>query len=157
MAEADKTAMNFAQTHAEGATQLPREQEQIAEERHHHKEEHHLHPEQHGNSHNASEPEKHHDGVSEKRRSISDVLHLPQHHHRHLAGEGDETHKKEKRASISENGPFYVVKDPETGMYITRPNPHWPEEDSWKRKNVRSGQGDDKVVAPGGLGGASFY
>lgn len=79
-----------------------------------------------------------------KRNSIADKLHLPYlHDKRDGAGE--------KRKSISDSGPFIVVQDPETGHAITKPNPHWPEEDSWKREKVRSGKGDSNVIAPGGM------
>jgi hypothetical protein len=87
-----------------------------------------------------------HDG---KRRSIIERLM----HHDHK----DHDSGKEKRNSIADSGPFIVVQNPETGHWVTKPNPHWPEEDSWKRENVRSGKGDGKVIAPGGIGGVSYF
>ena len=61
-----------------------------------------------------------------KRRSIADRLHLP---HR---GDHHKDKEQQEHKSVSADGPLQVVKDPTTGLFITRPNPHWPEEDSWK-------------------------
>lgn len=86
-----------------------------------------------------------------KRRSIAEMLHLP-HHSDHHKDKKQQAHKP-----ISADGPLQVVKDPRTGLFISRPNPHWPEEDSWKRENVRSGKGDSDVVPPSGVGGISYF
>ncbi|KAI7231829.1 hypothetical protein KC330_g6219 [Hortaea werneckii] len=86
-----------------------------------------------------------------KTRSIAGILHLP---HRG----GDHTDKEQQaHKSISADGPLQIIKDPRSGLFITKPNPHWPEEDSWKRENVRSGKGDSDVVPPSGVGGISYY
>ncbi|KAI7091855.1 hypothetical protein KC356_g79 [Hortaea werneckii] len=43
---------------------------------------------------------------------------------------GDHKDKElQAHKSISANGPLQVVKDPRTGLFITKPYPHWPEED----------------------------
>ncbi|KAI6840130.1 hypothetical protein KC340_g4215 [Hortaea werneckii] len=86
-----------------------------------------------------------------RRRSIADRLHLP---HR---GDAHKDKEQQARKSISADGPLQIIKDPSCGRFITKPNPHWPEEDSWKRENVRSGKGDSDVVPPGGVGGISYY
>lgn len=126
------------------STPLPKETEQLVREREeakHHKtlvQETKAQVETEGNGNGSG-----------KRRSIVDVLHLPHMHHK----EGG----KEKRKSISDSGPFVVEKNPVTGNYITKPNPHWPEEDSGTRENVRSGKGDSDVIVPGGMGNMSYY
>ncbi|EMC96458.1 hypothetical protein BAUCODRAFT_475611 [Baudoinia panamericana UAMH 10762] len=86
----------------------------------------------------------------ERKHSLSDMLAHPSHiPHPHLV--------HDPRASIANSSPLTVVRDPKSGDYITAPNPHWPEEDSWKRENVRSGRGDDSTIAPGGVGGVSYF
>ena len=67
------------------------------------------------------------------------------------------TDARERKKSIADGGPFLVEQNPETGNWITRPNPHWPNDDSWKRENVRTGKGDSNVIVPGGEGGVSYY
>ncbi|KAI7527638.1 hypothetical protein KC331_g16214 [Hortaea werneckii] len=86
-----------------------------------------------------------------KRHGIADMLHLP---HR---GDDHKDKEQQEHRSISADGPLQVIKDPRSGLYITRPNPHWPEEDSWKREDIRSGKGDSDVVPPSGMGGISYY
>lgn len=50
-----------------------------------------------------------------------------------------ETQKKEKRGSISDSGPFVFAFDPRSGKEILQRNPHWPNEDSWKREKEDEG------------------
>ncbi|KAI7158824.1 hypothetical protein KC349_g4640 [Hortaea werneckii] len=52
---------------------------------------------------------------------------------------------EEKKESISASGPYIFAFDPDTGTRRLMKNPHWPEEDSWKREQ-------DKPVVPGGAG-----
>lgn len=78
-------------------------------------------------------------------------IHEPEHAHnasKAVEGErrrsiGDNLFHHERRKSISDSGPLVVEQNPATGHYLAHKNPHWPEEDSWKRANVRSGSGDD--------------
>jgi len=119
------------------AEPLPREAEQQREE-----------ATQHNQAPAADTEAAENEGNKSKRRSIFNALHLP-----HLHKDG----KNSKSRSISDSGPLEVVQDPQAGRFIARPNPHGPEEDSWKREDVRSGKGDSDVVAPGGVGGVSYY
>ncbi|KAI7534680.1 hypothetical protein KC331_g12429 [Hortaea werneckii] len=86
-----------------------------------------------------------------KKRSIADRLYLP---HR---GDAHKDKEQQVHKSISADGPLQIVKDPRSGLFNNRPNPHWPEEDSWKRENVRSGKGDSDVVPPSGVGSISYF
>ncbi|KAI6911614.1 hypothetical protein KC318_g6840 [Hortaea werneckii] len=52
---------------------------------------------------------------------------------------------EEKKESISASGPYIFAFDPDTGTRRLMKNPHWPEEDSWKRET-------DKPTVPGGAG-----
>ncbi|KAI6795424.1 hypothetical protein KC363_g4323 [Hortaea werneckii] len=52
---------------------------------------------------------------------------------------------EEKKESISASGPYIFAFDPDTGTRRLMKNPHWPEEDSWKREK-------DKPTVPGGAG-----
>ncbi|KAI7159041.1 hypothetical protein KC316_g13729 [Hortaea werneckii] len=52
---------------------------------------------------------------------------------------------EEKKESISASGPYIFAFDPDTGTRRLMKNPHWPEEDSWKRE-------EDKPTVPGGAG-----
>ncbi|KAI7520998.1 hypothetical protein KC331_g19966 [Hortaea werneckii] len=52
---------------------------------------------------------------------------------------------EEKKESISASGPYIFAFDPDTGTRRLMKNPHWPEEDSWKREK-------DKPAVPGGAG-----
>ena len=58
----------------------------------------------------------------------------------HHDKDGDKNVVKEKKKSISDSGPFIFVYDPKTGKEILRKNPHWPNEDSWKREKEVEGQ-----------------
>lgn len=56
--------------------------------------------------------------------------------------------KTGRKSSIADSGPFTVEQD-RNGNYITKENPHWPNDDSWTRENVQDG--NDKTRIPGGL------
>ena len=45
-----------------------------------------------------------------------------------------------KKQSISESGPYVFAFDPNTGKEVLQKNPHWPNEDSWKRVEESKGQ-----------------
>ncbi len=47
---------------------------------------------------------------------------------------------KTKRGSISDSGPFIFAFDPRLGKEVLMRNPHWPNEDSWKREAETEGQ-----------------
>ncbi|KAI6854913.1 hypothetical protein KC343_g16408 [Hortaea werneckii] len=79
----------------------------------------------------ASEPSK-------RRASVLQRLKHPLHKEKKDAGE-------EKKESISASGPYIFAFDPDTGTRRLMKNPHWPEEDSWKREK-------DKPTVPGGAG-----
>lgn len=60
--------------------------------------------------------------------------------HRKSAADGvKDEEKKEKRKSISDSGPYIFVYDPNLGKEVMRKNPHWPNEDSWKRVDESKG------------------
>lgn len=50
---------------------------------------------------------------------------------------------KERKASLSDSGPYIVETDPDTGKTTCRVNPHWPYEDAWKTE----GQGFQGTTA----------
>ncbi|KAI7286337.1 hypothetical protein KC345_g1205 [Hortaea werneckii] len=79
----------------------------------------------------ASEPSK-------RRASVLQRLKHSLHKEKKDAGE-------EKKESISASGPYIFAFDPDTGTRRLMKNPHWPEEDSWKREK-------DKPTVPGGAG-----
>lgn len=59
----------------------------------------------------------------------------------HLPGHSKEAEGKEgKRESISESGPYIFAFDPKQGKEVLQKNPHWPNEDSWKREKEVDGQ-----------------
>ncbi|KAK0858493.1 hypothetical protein LTR87_017768 [Friedmanniomyces endolithicus] len=59
--------------------------------------------------------------------------------------------------SLSDSGPIELQTGSGTGRHLACVNPHWPEEDSYKRQNERDGNGEDPVVAPAGVGVVSSY
>lgn len=52
----------------------------------------------------------------------------------------DEGKEKPKKQSISESGPYIFAYDPRLGKEVLMKNPHWPNEDSWKREQETEGQ-----------------
>lgn len=52
------------------------------------------------------------------------------HHHHHDKGE-----EKTRKSSISDSGPYVFAFDPKQGKEVLVKNPHWPNEDSWKRED----------------------
>ncbi|KAK4542908.1 hypothetical protein LTR36_006097 [Oleoguttula mirabilis] len=40
-----------------------------------------------------------------------------------------------RKVSISDSGPYIFAFDPRSGTTVLQKNPHWPNEDSWKREN----------------------
>lgn len=48
--------------------------------------------------------------------------------------------KDSKKQSISESGPYIFAFDPKAGKEVLQKNPHWPNEDSWKRVEESQGQ-----------------
>jgi hypothetical protein len=75
------------------------------------------------------------DGVTtdhERRKSWFQKL-TPHHNH-------DPNKPKEKKKSIADSGPFIFVYSPALGKEVLMKNPHWPNEDSWKREKEAEGQ-----------------
>ncbi|TKA83878.1 hypothetical protein B0A55_00125 [Friedmanniomyces simplex] len=66
-------------------------------------------------------------------------------------------HGGHKHPSLSDSGPIVVQEDPSTGHHLAHVNPHWPEDDSWRRQKERDSSGEDPVVAPAGVGAVSSY
>lgn len=75
-----------------------------------------------------NEPVSHHHKSWFKRLSRSDK-----------SGEKKEKEKKKKK-SISDSGPYIFAFDPKSGKEVLQKNPHWPNEDSWKREKESEGQ-----------------
>lgn len=44
-----------------------------------------------------------------------------------------------RKSSISDSGPYTLVRDPVTGKEVLHRNPHWPNEDSWKKEKESEG------------------
>lgn len=62
---------------------------------------------------------------------------------RHLPGGSSKSHEskeKGKKDSISDSGPFIFAFDPAQGKEVLQKNPHWPNEDTWKREEETKGQ-----------------
>ena len=54
--------------------------------------------------------------------------------------ESGENEVRKKKGSISDSGPFIFAFSPELGKEVLQRNPHWPNEDSWKREEETKGQ-----------------
>lgn len=48
--------------------------------------------------------------------------------------------EKPRKSSISDSGPYIFAFDPRQGKEVLMKNPHWPNEDSWKREEESKGQ-----------------
>ena len=52
----------------------------------------------------------------------------------------DQDSEKPRKSSISDSGPYIFAFDPRQGKEVLMKNPHWPNEDSWKREEESKGQ-----------------
>lgn len=55
-------------------------------------------------------------------------------HGRHSADNEEVEGTSRRKASISDSGPFIFAFGPNTGTTRLQQNPHWPNENSWKRE-----------------------
>ncbi|KAK4495635.1 hypothetical protein PRZ48_012903 [Zasmidium cellare] len=87
-----------------------------------------LHDKEHDSAHH-----QHKEGLLGRLKS-----HLPGGHSKETSSEGSV--KEGKRESIADSGPYVFAFDPKQGKEVLQKNPHWPNEDSWKREKEVEGQ-----------------
>lgn len=54
--------------------------------------------------------------------------------------EKNDKEETEKKKSIADSGPLIFAFDPKSGKEVLQRNPHWPNEDSWKREKEVEGK-----------------
>lgn len=74
--------------------------------------------------------------TSSLRTSLRKLVHKSDHREQ----SSDKPEDSRRKSSIADSGPYTLVKDPVTGKEVLHRNPHWPNEDSWKKEKESEGQ-----------------